>query len=411
MSLPLVIVLSDGVVYVAVAAAVAVVLLCFALGALFSIWKTGRRVNYMVDLLEDRETTVKFREKGIYHSFNTSLNRLKSFFMREQENLQEREKYYSKMLDHIQTGVVVLDGENVIYRNNRALVLLGLSNFNSLRQLSNIDASLARAFASVQEGRNEVTDIFSESGKVTVRLYASLATIRGKDVKIITFDDISRDLQENQDESWSRLIRVLTHEIMNTVTPISTLSQALAKDFDRADELGLDIRAGLSTIASSSKSLINFVEDYRALSRVAAPQRKSFMASELADIIKDLSKAMGVEFVYTEKQEDILMYADRGQISQVLVNLAKNAVQAGATRIEMTADYDSSENVVISVSNNGRPISKDASEQIFVPFYTTKKEGTGIGLSLSRQIMRLHNGSIALTRSDSERTTFTLIFR
>ena len=397
-------------IWIAIGLAAALVL-GFALGAAFSIMKTGRRVNYMVDLLEDGETTVRFREKGIYHRFNTSLNRLKGFFTREQDELREREKYYSKMLDHIQTGVVVLEGENVIYRNSRALVLLGLSNFNSLRQLSNIDPALAGAFASVQEGRNEVTDIFSESGKVTVRLYASHASIRGKEVKIITFDDISRDLQENQEESWSRLIRVLTHEIMNTVTPISTLSQALVKDFDRADELGLDIRAGLSTIASSSESLIHFVEDYRALSRVAAPQRKSFMAGELADIIKDLSKAMGVEFIYTEKQDDILMYADKGQISQVLVNLAKNAAQAGATKIEMTADYDSSENVVISVSNNGRPISKDASEQIFVPFYTTKKEGTGIGLSLSRQIMRLHNGSIALTRSDAERTTFTLIFR
>ena len=397
-------------IWIAIGLAAALVL-GFALGAAFSIMKTGRRVNYMVDLLEDGETTVRFREKGIYHRFNTSLNRLKGFFTREQDELRERERYYSKMLDHIQTGVVVLEGENVIYRNSRALVLLGLSNFNSLRQLSNIDPALAGAFASVQEGRNEVTDIFSESGKVTVRLYASHASIRGKEVKIITFDDISRDLQENQEESWSRLIRVLTHEIMNTVTPISTLSQALVKDFDRADELGLDIRAGLSTIASSSESLIHFVEDYRALSRVAAPQRKSFMAGELADIIKDLSKAMGVEFIYTEKQDDILMYADKGQISQVLVNLAKNAAQAGATKIEMTADYDSSENVVISVSNNGRPISKDASEQIFVPFYTTKKEGTGIGLSLSRQIMRLHNGSIALTRSDAERTTFTLIFR
>ena len=397
-------------IWIAIGLAAALVL-GFALGAAFSIMKTGRRVNYMVDLLEDGETTVRFREKGIYHRFNTSLNHLKGFFTREQDELRERERYYSKMLDHIQTGVVVLEGENVIYRNSRALVLLGLSNFNSLRQLSNIDPALAGAFASVQEGRNEVTDIFSESGKVTVRLYASHASIRGKEVKIITFDDISRDLQENQEESWSRLIRVLTHEIMNTVTPISTLSQALVKDFDRADELGLDIRAGLSTIASSSESLIHFVEDYRALSRVAAPQRKSFMAGELADIIKDLSKAMGVEFTYTEKQDDILMYADKGQISQVLVNLAKNAAQAGATKIEMTADYDSSENVVISVSNNGRPISKDASEQIFVPFYTTKKEGTGIGLSLSRQIMRLHNGSIALTRSDAERTTFTLIFR
>ena len=394
-----------------IAIGLAALVLGFALGAAFSIWKAGRRVNYMVDLLEDGETTVRFRENGVYHSFNTSLNRLKSFFTHEKEELREREKYYSKMLDHIQTGVVVLDAENVVYRNSRALVLLGLSNFNSLRQLSNIDPSLAEAFASVQLGRSEVADVFSESGKITVRLYASHAAIRGKEVKIITFDDISRDLQENQDESWSRLIRVLTHEIMNTVTPISTLSQALAKDFDRADELGLDIKAGLSTIASSSESLIHFVEDYRALSRVATPQRKSFMASELADIIKDLSKAMGVEFVYTEKQEDILMYADKGQISQVLVNLAKNAVQAGATRIEMTADYDSRENVVISVSNNGRPISKDASDQIFVPFYTTKKEGTGIGLSLSRQIMRLHNGSIALTRSDAERTTFTLIFR
>uniref|UniRef100_UPI0026335270 sensor histidine kinase n=1 Tax=Bacteroides acidifaciens TaxID=85831 RepID=UPI0026335270 len=205
--------------------------------------------------------------------------------------------------------------------------------------------------------------------------------------------------------------RVLTHEIMNTVTPIASLSETLLQ-FDKVDD---EIRNGLDSISQSSRGLIRFVESYRNLTRVAAPVKKAFFVRELAERVINLTKEQaseaGATCTYIEKSEDILLYADEGQISQIIINLVKNAIQAEADKIEITAEINLSECVIINVFNNGTPISKDSQDEIFIPFFTTKQDGTGIGLSLSRQIMRLHNGSLNLTRSDVNGTVFTLAFK
>lgn len=196
---------------------------------------------------------------------------------------------------------------------------------------------------------------------------------------------------------------------MNTVTPIASLSEAL-KDVE-----GEELQAGLETISSSSRSLIKFVESYRNLTRVAAPVRKAFYVRDLAAKVIELNdsflKEHGAVASFEEKQSDILLYADQGQISQILINLMKNAVQAGARHISITADIDEKDCTTVNVANDGPPISPESQEQIFVPFFTTKQEGTGIGLSLSRQIMRLHGGNLRLLRSDAGGTVFSLVFR
>ena len=203
----------------------------------------------------------------------------------------------------------------------------------------------------------------------------------------------------------------MTHEIMNTITPIASLSDTLLT-FDGVDE---DIKNGLSTISESSKGLIKFVDSYRNLTRVAPPVKKAFYFKELAERVISLTREQaamsGAICTYEEKSEDIILYADEGQITQILINLVKNAVQADARNIVITAQLTLSEQTVISVTNDGLPISRESQDEIFVPFFTTKQEGTGIGLSLSRQIMRLHNGSLTLTRSDESGTVFTLLFR
>ena len=266
----------------------------------------------------------------------------------------------------------------------------------------------------VQPGKAIKAEYYNESSRIDILLSASYATIKGKEVKIISLSNINTQLTENQEESWNKLTRVLTHEIMNTITPIISLSDTLNK-CAVDDRLDSNYISGLETISSSSKGLLSFVESYRSLTRVAAPIRKSFLVSELAERVLQLTAPYtteaGVETAFVEKTEDVLLWADENQIAQILINLVKNAAQAGATRIEISADLDSLENVVIEVTNNGAPISKEGQAEIFVPFYTTKQEGTGIGLSLSRQIMRLHNGTLALTRSDATATTFTLNFR
>ncbi len=220
--------------------------------------------------------------------------------------------------------------------------------------------------------------------------------------------------QQHEQDSWTKLIRVLTHEIMNTISPVASLSDTLSKSMDEKGHSELDVKAGLETISSSSRNLIKFVETYRQLSGVARPVRKAIMVEELINKVFALGKEMtpeGVTCKFIANDPDLMIYADEGQISQILINLVKNAVQADASEITITGSMGKEDEVILNMANNGQPISPESQEQIFVPFFTTKKKGSGIGLSISRQIMRNHNGTIELTRSDSAATVFTLIFR
>ena len=406
----------------------AAIVMTAAVTAILTTRKTRRKVSYMLDALEDKELNFRFDENRLFgRKFNRTLNRLRNIFDKERHEIMEQERFYGQMLDHVQTGVVVIESDKgapsihegrVIYCNSTALNLLGLATFGHIRQLRTISPALEEAFRNVADNREERSEYYNESGQKRISLTASSASIGGKAVKVVAFNDISNEMAENEQESWTKLIRVLTHEIMNTVTPIAslsdTLSEYIGKNYD-SEYNNSTIRSGLETISQSSKGLIKFVESYRNLTRVAAPVRKAFLVRELMERVIQLAgqqaEEQGVSLEFTEKAEDILLYADEGQISQILVNLVKNAIQASATSVEIVAEMDLTENVIIHVINNGRPISKESQEEIFVPFYTTKQEGTGIGLSLSRQIMRLHNGTLRLTRSDMQSTVFTLYFR
>ena len=368
---------------------------------------------YMLDALEDKELNFRFDEKRLRgRKFNKTLNRLRNIFDKERHEIIEQEKYFGLMLDHVKTGVAVIEKDGrVNYCNSTALNLLGIATFGHIRQLRAVSDSLYDAFQTIADGTEEKASYYNESGKMTISITASQATI-GKDiVRIIAFNDISSEIAENEQQSWSKLIRVLTHEIMNTITPIASLSDTLLK-FDGVSE---DIKNGLSTISQSSKGLIKFVESYRNLTRVAPPVRKAFYFRELAErvinLTKDQALTSGAVCKYEEQSEDIILYADEGQITQILINLVKNAIQAEARNIKITAQITLSEQTIITVFNDGTPISRESQDEIFVPFFTTKQEGTGIGLSLSRQIMRMHNGTLSLTRSDNKGTIFTLLFK
>lgn len=221
--------------------------------------------------------------------------------------------------------------------------------------------------------------------------------------------------QAHEQDSWTKLIRVLTHEIMNTVSPIASLSDAMAKSVDEDGRSELDIKAGLETISDSSKNLIEFVQTYRQLSGVAKPVRKALELQELIEHVISLNSEYATSCSavcsYRPEEPDLMIYADEGQISQIFINLIKNALQAGAKHIDISAKMGQDDEVIIIVANDGAPIPVESQEQIFVPFFTTKKEGSGIGLALARQIMRNHNGSIDLDCSDASRTAFRIVFR
>lgn len=368
------------------------------------------KIDFMSDALDSGESAFRYSEDHWSdRRLNKSLNRLRSIFEAEKSDIRERERYFGIMLDHVQSGVIVIDGDKIDYSNVIARGFLGMSDISSLRQIERISPELANAFRSASEAESRAS-LVSERGTVQFSISACTARLHGKDVSIVTFNDITREMENNESESWTRLIRVLTHEIMNTVTPIASLSSALSQNLDVYDTE--DVRSALGTISSSSEGLISFVQSYRSLTHIAAPIRKAFYLRDLVNDSVTIAQANwpSAKVSYHELSEDIILYADYGQISQVMNNLIKNAVQAGASDIDITASIDKRERTVINVANNGEPISETGREQIFVPFYTTKGvSGTGVGLSLCRQIIRLNGGTINLTSSTPEATVFTIV--
>ena len=402
---------------------VGVAVLSAVLAVIVSSYRVRRKVNYMLDALEDGETNFRFSERK--SRLNKTLNRLNGIFKQERLAIREQEKFFGTLLDNVKTGIVVFDTSSgaITYSNSRALQILGLASLVNIKQLRIIDNNLAAAFIAekeVSDPEKNKASFYNESSQKTIVMSKSSALVQGRDVRIVSFNDVTEELETNQEEAYSKLIRVLTHEIMNTVTPISSLSDALVSYLEpEGDELTQErrkaLRDGLDTIASSSRSLIQFVESYRNLTRVAPPVKSVFyvrdLASEVMELTSEQLASSGASLSFAERSDDVILFADRGQILQILINLVKNAVQAKARTINMEARIDSSDVTIIEVSNDGEPISPEAQKQMFVPFYTTKQDGSGIGLAISRQIMRMHNGQISLKSSTAEKTTFSLLFR
>ena len=402
---------------------VGVAVLSAVLAVIFSSYRVRRKVNYMLDALEDGETNFRFSERK--SRLNKTLNRLNGIFKQERLAIREQEKFFGTLLDNVKTGIVVFDTSSgaITYSNSRALQILGLASLVNIKQLRIIDSNLAAAFIAekeVSDPEKNKASFYNESSQKTIVMSKSSALVQGRDVRIVSFNDVTEELETNQEEAYSKLIRVLTHEIMNTVTPISSLSDALVsylepEDDELTPERRKALRDGLDTIASSSRSLIQFVESYRNLTRVAPPVKSVFyvrdLASEVMELTSEQLASSGASLSFAERSDDVILFADRGQILQILINLVKNAVQAKARTINMEARIDSSDVTIIEVSNDGEPITPEAQKQMFVPFYTTKQDGSGIGLAISRQIMRMHNGQISLKSSTAEKTTFSLLFR
>ena len=402
---------------------VGVAVLSAVLAVIFSSYRVRRKVNYMLDALEDGETNFRFSERK--SRLNKTLNRLNGIFKQERLAIREQEKFFGTLLDNVKTGIVVFDTSSgaITYSNSRALQILGLASLVNIKQLRIIDNNLAAAFIAekeVSDPEKNKASFYNESSQKTIVMSKSSALVQGRNVRIVSFNDVTEELETNQEEAYSKLIRVLTHEIMNTVTPISSLSDALVsylepEDDELTPERRKALRDGLDTIASSSRSLIQFVESYRNLTRVAPPVKSVFyvrdLASEVMELTSEQLASSGASLSFAERSDDVILFADRGQILQILINLVKNAVQAKARTINMEARIDSSDVTIIEVSNDGEPITPEAQKQMFVPFYTTKQDGSGIGLAISSQIMRMHNGQISLKSSTAEKTTFSLLFR
>ena len=322
----------------------------------------------------------------------------------------QQEKYYELILDCINTGVLVLNDNGAIYqKNNEALRLLGLNVLTHIRQLNKVDVTLMQKVEFCRTGEKLQITFNNERGTVNLSIRVSDITIRKEHLRILALSDINSELDEKEIDSWIRLTRVLTHEIMNSVTPITSLSDTLLSLSDAHDE---EIRNGLQTISTTGKGLLAFVESYRRFTRIPTPEPSLFYVKAFIDRMVELARHQNtcenITFHTNISPADLIVYADENLISQVVINLLKNAIQAGG-KIEISARCNDSEEVLIEIKNNGPAIPPEIADHIFIPFFTTKEGGSGIGLSISRQIMRLSGGSITLL--PGKETKFVLKFK
>lgn len=385
-----------------------------------------RKIAFMFDAVDNDDLTFHFstrRQSPDETLLNESLNRMLGILLQAKADTMERERYYETILRAAGTGIVVVDEKGFVLQcNEEALRLLGLPLFTHVRQLERIDHSLAEGFANLRAGEHYDMAFSNERGGVRLSVHVSKTVLRGRSALLASINDIRGEMEDTEVETWVRLTRILTHEIMNAVTPIASVSDTLRERFGPTDS---ELRAGLETISETGKGLMSFVESYRRLTRIPAPQPTLFYVRRfldrtlrlaLPDVVGTTDGSPHITVDIDIRPDDLILYADENLISQVMLNLLRNAVQAiGANRsdgrIRIVAACRADDSVEIEVSDNGVPIPPDVAEHIFTPFFTTKSGGSGIGLSVARQIMRLSGGAISLKRPSTDGlTTFLLRF-
>ena len=364
-----------------------------------------KKVTFLFDAIDNGDfsfnfpTEKRFKEDNILHQ---SLNRIKLFLQHTREEQMDREKYYEQILNAVDTGILVVDShDNILQHNQAALRLLDTDVLTHMNQVKGKlkDEHLAK--------------------------HETQAMLKDKHVRIIALSDVSHELSNQEVDSWIKLIRVLTHEIMNTITPVTSLSETL---LTRVTE-DKDLKQGLETIHKTGTELLAFVNNYRRFTHVPQPQPALFYVEPF---LERMALLCNHEVEIEVSPKDLLVYADENLLSHVVTNLLKNAVetfrekeredkqecrsadlQSAASKkafIHLHAYANVQESIIIDVSNNAGLIPEDVASHIFIPFFTTKPEGSGIGLSLSRQIMRVSGGSLSLHQDKAHGiTTFRII--
>ena len=398
--------------------------ICIILLILSIIWQMRlyrhhiKQVLFMIDALENNDNTFRFPEEdGTMESrqINVALNRVGHILYNVKSETAQQEKYYELILDFVSTGLLVLNDNGAVYQKNKeALRLIGLNIFTHVRQLSKVDTVLMNRVENCRPGDKLQVTFHNERGTVNLSIRVSEINVRKEHLRILALNDINTELDEKEIDSWIRLTRVLTHEIMNSVTPITSLCDTLLSMSESKDE---EISHGLQTISATGKGLLSFVESYRQFTRIPTPEPSLFYVKafigRMVELARHQNPCDNIIFHTEISPEDLILYADENLISQVVINLLKNAIQAIGSqpdgKIEIQAYCNETEEILIEIKNNGPEIPLEIAEHIFIPFFTTKEGGSGIGLSISRQIMCLSGGSLTLL-PDKE-TRFILKFK
>ncbi|HHU25066.1 MAG TPA: GHKL domain-containing protein [Bacteroidales bacterium] len=393
--------------------------------------RVPRELSYFLDAVENEDSTLFFSE-DVGHEptkkMHESLNRLNRLIQEVKLSSREQERYYGILLEQVSTGIVVVNNKgNILLANRAAKELLNYPFLTHVEQLRRVDSNLHRVFSRLaQESRHQIVKEVYESGMMRLSLQATSFVNQGTALRVISIHDIRHELDAKELESWQKLIRVLTHEIMNSITPITSLSETLLKYYipggytagGTVDEKTIaNTVKGLKVINERGVGLIRFVESYRKLTRLSKPVLKPVALKGLIEhllvLLENEPDFHRIHFLVEIDPVDASIDVDEAQMSQVFINLIKNAMQAvegvDSPKIVISANYTESGLFEVNIVDNGPGISPEVMEQIFVPFFTTKESGSGIGLSLSRQIMKNHGGSIEATSSPGH-TRFVLKF-
>ena len=402
-------------------------------GLIRHVERTNRKLTQFLESIRHSDFSTSFSDRGLGRSFE-GLNRAFNEVIKEfRKNRAEKEEHYNYLLtvvQHVSIGILAFrkDGKVDIF-NNAIKRLLKINNLKEIRELETIKPEFPGLLLGMKAGDRQLIKLLVDDELLQLSVYATEFRMRGEEFLLVSLQNISSELEEKEIDSWQKLIRVLTHEIMNSITPISSLASTVAemlfeenngvskiKDLD--DDDVDSIAQALSTIQGRSHGLLTFVETYRNLTRIPRPNFRYFKVKELFDrahiLLKPKMDKYNIVCQARVFPEDLMITADPDLIDQVVINLLLNAIDAvketSNGMIGVTASVNANGRVIIDFSDNGHGIKPDVMDKIFMPFFTSKKEGSGIGLSLSRQIMHLHKGTITVKSKSGEGAVFSLVF-
>lgn len=373
-----------------------------------------QRLMFVFNAVQNDDYSFRFAEDPRvtrYALVNYSLNRIKEVLDTTKLRIREREKYFEMIMECANIGIVtVMENGTVVQTNSKALHIVGMERLSHIDQLRPLSPELCDALRDIRPDEQRTARFATEIGDMSLVLSCSSMEFGGKKLRVISVGNIHEELDSKEVESWEKLTRILTHEIMNSLAPVTSISHTL---LSTDSDPGI-MRQGLETIHTTSDRLMRFVDSFRAVTRIPLPQKAPFYLSELVSEALSLTGRRGIATEVNLEPADTMLYADRALMSQVMVNLLKNAAEAladvdGERIISVHSTIDADERIRIEITNNGPAIPAEVAENIFTPFFTTKADGSGIGLAVSRQIVRLHGGSLRLKNNSEGRVTFSIV--
>ena len=390
---------------------------------------TNRNLSRFLSSIKYSDFSQSFGSLKIGKSFEeltASINSVMDEFRKTRNEKEEQYRFLQTVLRHIDIGLLSFDQSGKLeFINNSARKILGITKGKGILNIINLPEEFRNKLIDIKPNHRAPVKIYTESDIIHLIVYATEFKMRDQLYKLVSIQNIQSELEEKELESWQKLIKVLTHEIMNSVTPISSLASTVnnmlgnsGHEPELEKEQISDIKEAIKTIEKRSVGLIDFVESYRNLTKIPKPNFEIIpiqqLFNRLGKLLKNDIEKCGIDFSKNINPESLEITADPSQIEQILINMTLNSIHAldgcKDKKIKISGELNTLGKVVIKVIDNGPGIPEEIQEKIFIPFFSTKKDGSGIGLSLARQIMRVHGGNIRVTSNPYNETVFSLIF-